>query len=158
MVWRHTIYSLKRIRMITVKIDKHQLNNNETTFELKDINIEIKKNGFYALVGKSGSGKTSILNLIYGLGKIQEGSLNFDDQLKHDDFEYITVDNNIFYDLTVIENLNLYERSEGKLNTLLNRLQISNLKQKKCFKLSKGEQQRVAIARAVLSSKKVILI
>jgi len=130
MVWRHTIYSLKRIRMITVKIDKHQLNNNETTFELKDINIEIKKNGFYALVGKSGSGKTSILNLIYGLGKIQEGSLNYDDQLKHDDFEYITVDNNIFYDLTVIENLNLYERSEGKLNTLLNRLQISNLKQK----------------------------
>ncbi len=144
--------------MIKVKIDKHQLNNNGTIFEIKDVDFEVKMNAFYALVGKSGSGKTSILNFIYGLGKIQEGSLKFNESLKHDDFEYITVDNNIFYALTVIENLNLYEHNEERINSILNRLQILNLKHKKCYELSKGEQQRIAIAKSILSSKKVILI
>ena len=144
---------------------------------LNDVNLELHKAEFVYLVGKVGSGKTSLLKTFYGELDIASGEaevLGYDmlhikrkhiPQLRRklgivfQDFQLLT-------DRTVYDNLEFVLRATGwkskgeikdKIEEVLNLVGMSNKGYKLPNELSGGEQQRIVIARAVLNSPEIIL-
>ncbi len=144
---------------------------------LNDVNLELHKGEFVFLVGKVGSGKTSLLKTFYGELDIASGEaevLGYDmlhikrkhiPQLRRklgivfQDFQLLT-------DRTVYDNLEFVLRATGwkskgeikdKIEEVLNLVGMSNKGYKLPNELSGGEQQRIVIARAVLNSPEIIL-
>lgn len=144
---------------------------------LNDVNLELHKGEFVYLVGKVGSGKTSLLKTFYGELDIASGEaevLGYDmlhikrkhiPQLRRklgivfQDFQLLT-------DRTVYDNLEFVLRATGwkskgeikdKIEEVLNLVGMSNKGYKLPNELSGGEQQRIMIARAVLNSPEIIL-
>ena len=144
---------------------------------LNDVNLGLHKGEFVYLVGKVGSGKTSLLKTFYGELDIASGEvevLGYDmlhikrkhiPQLRRklgivfQDFQLLT-------DRTVYDNLEFVLRATGwkskgeikdKIEEVLNLVGMSNKGYKLPNELSGGEQQRIVIARAVLNSPEIIL-
>lgn len=144
---------------------------------LNDVNLELHKGEFVYLVGKVGSGKTSLLKTFYGELDIASGEaevLGYDmlhikrkhiPQLRRklgivfQDFQLLT-------DRTVYDNLEFVLRATGwkskgeikdKIEEVLNLVGMSNKGYKLPNELSGGGQQRIVIARAVLNSPEIIL-
>lgn len=144
---------------------------------LNGVNLELHKGEFVYLVGKVGSGKTSLLKTFYGELDIASGEaevLGYDmlhikrkhiPQLRRklgivfQDFQLLT-------DRTVYDNLEFVLRATGwkskgeikdKIEEVLNLVGMSNKGYKLPNELSGGEQQRIVIARAVLNSPEIIL-
>lgn len=144
---------------------------------LNDVNLELHKGEFVYLVGKVGSGKTSLLKTFYGELDIASGEaevLGYDmlhikrkhiPQLRRklgivfQDFQLLT-------DRTVYDNLEFVLHATGwkskgeikdKIEEVLNLVGMSNKGYKLPNELSGGEQQRIVIARAVLNSPEIIL-
>ena len=142
---------------------------------LKNINFEIKKNERVALIGESGSGKTSLLMLMSGLENPSTGSIIFEDK----DFSKISEDQKTairkkkiglvfqqFYlipNYTALENvmfpmqINKIRNEEEKANLILSDIGLGHRKNNLPSELSGGEQQRVAIARAISFNPEIIL-
>ena len=126
----------------------------------------------YALLGASGCGKTTFLNLLAGVLTPAEGTIEIDgqtasawNQRQKDDYRirnigYIFQDFKLLEDMTVADNINLL-RLEGVdtsgMDALLDRLGILRLKKRRVCRLSGGEKQRVAIARALIKKPRLIL-
>ena len=161
----------------TVNLKKSYNHNNGTITIFTNFNFKIKEGELVALVGPSGSGKSSLLHLLALLdepssGKIiinKEETKNFSnnqkDELRSKIISIIFQDNNLLTDFTAIENIMmpLIIRGENKKNIIQKAEKI--LKDLKIFdrsnhfpnQLSGGEQQRVAIARALIAETKLIL-
>lgn len=144
---------------------------------LSDVNLELHKGELVYVVGKVGSGKTSLLKTFYGELDIASGAaevLGYDmlrikrkhiPQLRRklgivfQDFQLLT-------DRTVYDNLEFVLRATGwknrgeikdKIEEVLNLVGMDNKGYKLPNELSGGEQQRIVIARAVLNSPEIIL-
>lgn len=147
----------------------------KTIFE--NLNLSIKTGQSIAITGRSGCGKTTLLNIIGGLLDFDYGdlfinnininslSLNQIADYRKNYFGFITQNFNLLDDRNVFENvaLPLYYSSikksdiQKRVNTILTTLDISHLAQKNIKNLSGGEKQRVAIARALVKKSKIIL-
>ena len=126
----------------------------------------------YALLGASGCGKTTLLNLLAGILTPSEGRIEIDgqsvgewsqkarDAFRIQNIGYIFQDFKLLEDMTVADNINLL-RLEGVdtsgMDPLLDRLGILRLKKRRVKRLSGGEKQRVAIARALIKKPRLIL-
>ncbi len=126
----------------------------------------------YALLGASGCGKTTLLNLLAGILTPTEGRIDIDgqnicdrtqkarDAYRIQNIGYIFQDFKLLEDMTVADNINLL-RLEGVdtsgMDALLDRLGILRLKKRRVRRLSGGEKQRVAIARALIKKPRLIL-
>lgn len=126
----------------------------------------------YALLGASGCGKSTFLNLLSGILTPAEGDVKVDGQSisalpqKARDLYrirrvgYIFQDFKLLEDMTVQDNINLL-RLEGVdtsgMDALLDKLGILRLKKRRVNRLSGGEKQRVAIARALIKKPTIIL-
>ncbi len=152
----------------------YNLNGNDISV-LKNINFEIKKNERVALIGESGSGKTSLLMLMSGLENPSKGSIIFENQ----DFSKISEEQKTairkkkiglvfqqFYlipNYTALENvmfpmqINKINNEKEKANLILSDVGLEKRKNNLPSELSGGEQQRVAIARAISFNPEVIL-
>ena len=144
---------------------------------LNDVNLELHKGEFVYLIGKVGSGKTSLLKTFYGELDVHTGSARVLDRemtkikrrhipalrkrlgIVFQDFQLLT-------DRTVYDNLEFVLRATGwknkgeikdRINEVLQLVGMSNKGYKYPNELSGGEQQRIVIARAVLNSPEVIL-
>lgn len=141
---------------------------------LNDISFRLPNKGFISIIGKSGSGKTTILNILSGIIKPTSGSYFIDDRdssslseeewnsLRSEYFSYVFQENNLINNLTVYENLSLLllnhpEYDEKEIDKSLEKLDILSLKNECVSDLSGGEKERVAIARALFKHSKVIL-
>lgn len=142
---------------------------------LKGITFSAKENEFVVILGKSGSGKSTFMNILGGLDKADEGTILIDGQplVNGTDKEMSRYRRNtigfIFQSFNLIPVMNVYEnivlplRIDGKkiedsyIDDLLNNLDIMDKKNSMPMKLSGGEQQRVAIARALANKPRVIL-
>ena len=141
---------------------------------LDNINIEFKSGEFICILGESGSGKSTLLNIIGGLDNDYSGSIN----LNNINLKYIDLDNyrknnigfifqnfNLIPSLSIIDNIILpIEKSNIKYNdkkrkaiSLLKKLNIYNIRNKRINELSGGQKQRIAIARALISDPLIIL-
>ena len=160
------------------KLDNINLNYNVNGNDirvLKNINFELKKNERVALIGESGSGKTSLLMLMSGLEKPSTGSIFFENK----DFSVISEEQKTairkkkiglvfqqFYlipNYTALENvmfpmqINKIKNEKEKAKLILSDVGLEKRKNNLPSELSGGEQQRVAIARAISFNPEVIL-
>ena len=144
---------------------------------LKDVNFKVEKGEFVYLVGKTGTGKSSLLKTLYGELSFKEGSakvVSFD--LKNMDWKTVPFlrrnlgvvfqDFQLLTDRNVHENLKFVLKATGwkdeklmeeKINEVLDQVGLKTKAYKMPYEMSGGEQQRVDIARALLNSPKLIL-
>ena len=156
-------------------IDLNYYSKSNTIKVLQNLNFEIKKNERIAIVGDSGSGKTSLLMLMSGLEKPTNGSIIFD----NDNFSKVSIEKIteirkkkiglIFQQFYLIPNYSALEnvmfpmqlneiKNEKKIALeILKEIGLENRVNNLPSELSGGEQQRVAIARAISFNPNVIL-
>lgn len=154
--------------MYTIDIKKQQYGDLTV---LHGLQTEINQGEFVAIMGESGSGKTTFLNLLSGIVSDFEGEISFEDTPLHNlnKRELTTFRGEkiglIFQDFQLIDFLNVTENillpnpeaTKEQVNELLEKLSILDIKDKSILKCSGGQLQRVAIARALISGKSVIL-
>lgn len=144
---------------------------------LSDINIDVKKGEFLYIIGKTGSGKSSLMKTLYadlpltnGEGVIVDYQLN---GLKDNDIPYLRrkigivfQDFKLLPDRSIKANLEFVLKATGwenvsdmqdKIDEVLDKVGLKHLQNKMPHQLSGGEQQRVAIARALLNDPDLIL-
>lgn len=142
-----------------------------------DLNLSIKKNEYLVLMGKSGSGKSTILNIISGFLMPQNGKVIVEgnDIMKYSPSEinnfrnkkigYIFQSFNLIYQLTVIENVMVpmlisgenKRKAKEKAINLLEKVGLADRLDHFPNQLSGGEQQRVGIARALANNPDIII-
>jgi cell division transport system ATP-binding protein len=144
---------------------------------LQDVNFTVNKGEFVYLVGKTGTGKSSLLKTLYGELTLTEGSgsvVGFD--LRTMDWKKVPFlrrnlgvvfqDFQLLTDRNVQENLRFVLKATGwqderlieeKINDVLDKVGLKSKGFKMPFEMSGGEQQRVDIARALLNSPKLVL-
>ena len=142
---------------------------------IKGISFSIKSNERVAIVGKSGSGKTSLLMLMAGLEKPSAGKIDFhsislnelnEDQLTDFRKQHIGIVFQSFYlipSYTALENvslaleINFEKKAKEQAEALLVEIGLQDRLHHFPSQLSGGEQQRVAIARAMINKPPLIL-
>jgi len=140
-----------------------------------DISILVEKGEFVAIVGTSGSGKTSLLNLLGGLDYADSGEviiggqslLNMKDEertvFRRRNIGFIFQNYNLVSMLNVYKNVVLPIRLDGNkpddefIGKILSLLGLTEKSRNRPNQLSGGQQQRVAIARALASKPKIVL-
>lgn len=164
--------------LITLKnIKKSYSINNEEYIVLNNLNLSIKEGEFLMIMGKSGSGKTSLLNILGFLSKFNEGeyifkgenvtSINESNRAKfrNENIGFVFQQFNLINTLTVYQNMELpliYKgvSSKEERNAIIReKLEVVGLIDKinqKPNQLSGGQQQRVAIARALVNNADII--
>lgn len=138
------------------------------------ISLEIEPHKFTAIIGESGSGKSSLLHCMAGLDKPTEGKVFMDDldlytlnddklsKIRREEFGFIFQSFNLIPVINVYENIILpVSMNGGKvdkdyIDDLINKLGLKSQVKKFPNELSGGQQQRVAIARALANKPSVI--
>lgn len=164
--------------------------NNENIIEIKDLkkgydngkikalngmNLTVKKGEFISIMGPSGSGKSSLLNMIGGLDVADEGTINVAgidmmktknlNQFRSKEIGFVFQMHNLIPNLTVVENVEIpmYETNTSSKEMreraleLLKSVGLEDKVDQKPTKLSGGQRQRVAIARALVNKPSIIL-
>ena len=137
---------------------------------LKNINLKIEKGEIVSILGPSGCGKKTLLNLILGLTQVSEGRIIFDGE----DITQMPMEkrgfNIVFQDYALFPNLNVYEnivyglKNKPNISTtkevqdLINLLGLGKHLTKKIEELSGGQKQRTALARTLVMKPKILLL
>ena len=144
---------------------------------LNDVFLDLEKGGFIYVIGKTGSGKSSLLRTIYSDIPLKMGKIFFNNE------DISTVSKNqlpflrrkigiIFQDFQLFQDRNAYEnikfvmtstgwnneiKIKEKINSLLEIVGLENKAKNYPYELSGGEQQRLVIARAIVNDPKLII-
>ena len=168
---------MNKILLETNNLKKSFENADRSITLFDNLNIKINQGDLVALVGPSGSGKSSLLHLLALLDEPSKGRITINsietkklsniqkDNLRREMISIIFQDNNLLTDFTAIENVMMPLIIKGVEKKKINEKANKILKEVKLFdrsnhfpnELSGGEQQRVAIARALISETNLIL-
>ena len=184
---------LKESRILNYKNDISNKIKDIESIEMQDINFEyqssynifenaqilFKKNNIYSISGESGSGKTSLLDLISGIHLLQKGNIKIngkeinrvDYQNNISNFISYLPQNFFILNTTIIENILLDNKNKdiAKINNLLTSLNLDNFINDKSLsheyklgergsQISGGQKQRLALARSLYKNKKILLL
>ena len=153
--------------MINLENISIKLDNFRTKFT-----VEINKGEWVGIIGQSGAGKSTFLNLIAGFAQPEEGSLLINNiEMRNIPASKRSVsslfqDNNLFPHLTVYQNiaiaikpnLKLYDNEKKKIFEIIEYLNLSSKTHSSIGRLSGGERQRIALGRVMSSDKKILLL
>lgn len=136
------------------------------------LNINFPNKGFFLVMGESGCGKTTLLNIILGIEFPDEGNVFYNNRVltkkdflsfRKNEISYIFQDYGLIEYYSIEQNLSLplinikHNIKKQDLIDVLNRVGINKKLNTICKNLSGGEKQRVAIARSILIDKNIIL-
>ena len=139
---------------------------------LKNTSFEIEKGELVVIVGPSGAGKTTTLNILGGMDTATSGKVIIDSkditnykrteltEYRRDDIGFVFQFYNLVQNLTAKENVELatqISKNPLNVNKVLNDVGLKDRKDNFPAQLSGGEQQRVAIARAIAKNPKILL-
>ena len=142
---------------------------------VNNMSIELAEKGMVAFFGKSGCGKTTLLNLIGGLDKSQSGKIEIDgqivtsrnvDDIRNEYIGYIFQNYNLDENKSVFDNVATALRIMGitdketikqRVMCALENVELEKFAKRRPSSLSGGQQQRIAIARAIVKCPKIIL-
>tara|TARA_B100000242_G_C43044320_1_gene487308 strand:+ start:1064 stop:1753 length:690 start_codon:yes stop_codon:yes gene_type:complete len=168
---------MNKILLETFNLKKSfNLNNGSITL-FNNLNLKFNEGELVALVGPSGSGKSSLLHLLALLDEPTKGKILINkqetknltveekDEIRRKKISIIFQDNNLLSDFTAIENVMMPLIIKGESKKLILEKTVKILKDVKMLnrsshfpnELSGGEQQRVAVARALIAETKLIL-
>jgi molybdate transport system ATP-binding protein len=133
-----------------------------------NVQFEVNKE-IVVLLGVSGSGKTTILNCITGLNKVDSGMISLNDVIFFGDMKthiptqnrnigYLFQDYALFPHMTVWDNIAYGMKNENFAKQLMGELGIEHLKNQFPHNISGGEKQRVAITRAIATEPDALLL
>ncbi len=143
---------------------------------LDNISFKINEGEIFGMLGPNGVGKSTIFNLITGLIKPNNGKIKIDGNdvinypvyLRTRKFKvgYVPQHGGFFSDLTLYQNLkaiaeiviNEKKEEENKINELINKFELENLRNIKTKFLSGGQKKKLVIALSLLSDPKVLLL
>ena len=151
-----------KLENISIKLD-----NFRTKFT-----VEINEGEWIGIIGQSGAGKSTFLNLIAGFAQPEVGSLLINNTEMRNlsaskrSISSLFQDNNLFPHLSVYQNiaiaikpnLKLHENEKGKIFEIIEYLNLSSKIHSSIGTLSGGERQRVALGRVMSSDKKILLL
>lgn len=158
------------------KLDSVEQRTESDSLILKNVNWEIPEKKFIALFGKSGSGKSTFLNVASGIDQPNAGAVFFNDidlyqltdfelsAIRLKNFGFIFQTFNLISTLTAFENIEyplvLLKMSESerrqKVKDLIQAVGLEGQENKMPSQMSGGQRQRVAIARALVKDPKII--
>lgn len=150
----------------------NNINRRLGDFALKDINLEVPDGQYYVLLGRSGSGKTQLLELIAGLGHPDSGTITLDgnditrQRIQDRKVGIVFQDYAVFPHMSVFGNIAypLRVRQEDKKSIMAkvekaaDAMNISHILDRSTEKLSGGELQRVALARTLITLPRLLLL
>jgi lipoprotein-releasing system ATP-binding protein len=159
------------------KLNKHYKDKKRDIHILNDLDFEIKKGEFVSVLGKSGSGKTTFLNMIgmldqpdsgdiyYAGQNVSKAEANKIDLLRNEMLGFIFQFHYLLPEFTALENVMLpgligkknKEDVKKRASELLTEMGLGDRLDHKPTELSGGEKQRVAISRAMINEPKIIL-
>ena len=164
--------------MLTLKNIKKTYSAGDTAVEaLKGINLEFRKSEFVSILGQSGCGKTTLLNIIGGLDQYTEGDLVINgkstkefkdrdwDAYRNHSIGFVFQSYNLIPHQTVLQNVELALTLSGvskaerhaRAKKVLEEVGLGDQLNKKPNEMSGGQMQRVAIARALINDPDIIL-
>lgn len=147
--------------------------NQESSYNLKNINLKIKTGEIAAIIGESGCGKSTLLNLTYGLLQQQSGKVYwYDEELLGPDYhlipghsmmKYVPQEFDLMPFTTVAENIgeHLSIQNDDRVNRideLLETVDLMSFKNTVVKNLSGGQKQRVALAKALAQEPQLLLL
>lgn len=153
-------------------VDKEYKMGEVTINALKNTSFEIEKGELVVIVGPSGAGKTTTLNILGGMDSATRGLVKIDGrnisrysrtqltEYRRSDIGFVFQFYNLVQNLTAIENVELATQiSDNPLDvrTVIDRVGLRDRRNNFPSQLSGGEQQRVAIARAIAKNPKILL-
>ena len=160
----------------TKSLSKSFARGKNSFFAVKDVDFSISASDFVFIVGRSGSGKTTFLNLISGILDPTQGQAFFEDEdissmsdtaksfYRNESIGFVPQSLAYLPNLSVFDNVRvpffLFNRdgdSEGRALSLLELMDIAHLKNERPQNLSGGEIKRVLIARALMNSPKLLI-
>ncbi|CDE37833.1 aBC transporter ATP binding protein [Mycoplasma sp. CAG:472] len=139
---------------------------------LNNTSFEIEKGELICILGPSGAGKTTCLNILGGMDRLTSGNVIVDGKIINDlnekqlikyrrnDIGFVFQFYNLIQNMTVIENVELATqlcKNSLDPSDILDKVGLKNRKNNFPAQLSGGEQQRVAIARAICKNPKLLL-
>ncbi len=151
--------------------------NQPVVHALKGINVSFRKNEFVAILGHSGCGKTTLLNIIGGLDRYTSGDLIIEgrstkefkdrdwDTYRNHSIGFVFQSYNLIEHISILANVELALSISGhskkertkKALAALKKVGLEGLEKKKPNQLSGGQMQRVAIARALVNDPEILL-
>jgi len=160
----------------TKSLSKSFTRGRNSFFSVKDVDFSISASDFVFIIGRSGSGKTTFLNLISGILDPTQGQVFFEDQdissmndtdksfYRNESIGFVPQSLAYLPNLSVFDNVRvpffLFNRdgdSEGRALSLLDLMDIAHLKNEMPQNLSGGELKRMLIARALMNSPKLLI-
>tara|TARA_B110000977_G_scaffold37037_1_gene49733 strand:+ start:296 stop:982 length:687 start_codon:yes stop_codon:yes gene_type:complete len=164
------------MKLPLVQFENATIIQNKQTI-LSDVNIEVQKGDFTFLIGKTGTGKSSLIKTLYADLPLQSGTGRVSDfnlaEIKQREIPFLRrklgvvfQDFKLLPDRSIFENLSFVLKATGwkdkkeikeRIEEVLDSLGVGSISRKYAFELSGGEQQRVAIARALLNEPELII-
>lgn len=145
---------------LSIKINKLNISfGNQILFD--NASLEISKPGFYAIMGRNGCGKTTLFKAMINQLVLDEKSISITCEGKELDKQkitYVAADPIVFDTLSVLENLQLFCEDNKRIDELLEKFEITHLKNRLAKRCSAGEKQRISLVRALLEDNPILLM
>lgn len=169
-------YALRQFELKALKARKKAINTN-ICYEVKaldvaykkhvllhDVNFSMKKQEVMAIIGKNGTGKSSLAHILVGLKKYKKGNIYFNEKkfnlLKHTYYVMPDADKQLFFESVIKEmmGINHSKAQKEKAIRILKQLELDKFIYKHPQKLSIGQKQRLVVGAAFMQDKPIIIL
>ena len=167
---------MKNTIIQTELLCKSFISDGEVNNVIKNLDLEIYEGDFTVIMGSSGSGKSTLLYALSGMDDVTTGKVFLEGaditRLKEKEISKLRKEKLgfVFHGINLIPNLSIYENIlsptyktkavrrdiEGKINALLEKMELTSHKKKFPNQMSGGQKQKAAICRALINSPKIL--